>query len=507
MTILRNTNTPSDPSLSKKQSAFILTGILLGILLEALDTTVVNTALRTILTELGGQKTMLGWVVGAYLLMITVTTPIYGRLSDLYGRMPFYLGGMALFMLGSTLSGFSRTVPQLIGFRALQGLGAGAMMPLSIALIQTVFPKNKQGKIQGMMPLAFGVAIMFGPTLGGFITDHLGWRWLFFLNLPFGLLAIMLLYKYLPLHARQQSERPSTTLDSVSVVLLLLSSSSLVLGFLFVEILHLPWASWRTLLMFAGAILLTGLFVVRNQKQPTPLIPMALFRNFSFSLSIVGAFLTSGILLWNIAIYIPVFMQTVLKVSPTQSGLTITPMMVGMLVGSFTCGRLFGRAIKQPKILALISSVFVLTGMGFLTMLTLQSTKASVIVYTILTGVGIGMSMPLYGLLAANSVEKRNIGLSFGLLAFFRNFGGAFSTAFFGSIFGLALFQSQKLHAASMIPQGFSGTADKTLEVLFTFQAVHQVFLIGLGIAVLAFFINLCLPRKRIDLTQPNQNP
>lgn len=492
-------NLSPENTLSTRQAALILTGLLLGILLEALDTTVVNTALRTILTDLGGKKTMLGWVVGAYLLMITVTTPIYGRLSDLYGRMPFYLGGMGLFMVGSILCGFSQTIQQLIVCRALQGLGAGAMMPLAIALVQTVFPKHQQGKIQGLVPLAFGVAIIFGPSIGGLITDHLGWRWLFFLNLPFGLAAISLLYLYLPTHVRQRTTTASSTLDPWSVLLLFVSSCSVVLGFLFVEILHLSWASLQTIGIFLGALFLGLLFVWRNRKQTLPLIPMKLFTERSFSLSVLASFLIAGVLLWNLALYIPMFMQTIFNISPTRSGVSTTPMMVGMLIGSFSCGRLFGRAVQRYKILAIASSMLVLVGMGLIATLGTQSSQASVVVYTVIAGMGIGASMPLYGLIAANSIDKKDIGLSFGLIAFFRNFGGAFSTAFFGSIFGSLLFDLQQKQNA-LVKGGIPS------DTALMSQGFHRVFLVGLYIAGLAFVVTLCLPNKKIDL-RVNRSP
>src|SRR4051812_37076147 len=239
--------------MTKRQSTLVMIGLLLGILLEALDGTIVGTAMPKIAADLGGLS-LLGWVVSAYLLTSTVTTPLYGKLSDLYGRMPFYLAGMTIFMVGSVASGLAGDMTWLIIFRGVQGLGAGAMMPIAIALAQTVFPPQDRGKLQGALSGAFGISSVVGPTLGGFITDNLDWRWVFYINIPFGILAALLLYTQLPAEARGRfGEGARQAVDFLGAATLTIFSTALLLGFIWGGDTTIGWSAVQTVAAFVVA--------------------------------------------------------------------------------------------------------------------------------------------------------------------------------------------------------------------------------------------------------------
>lgn len=520
---------PSSAPLPRKQSILILIGLLCGVLLEAIDTNMLNSSMRTIVRELHGGIQMSPWVITAYLIALTVMTPIYGRLSDLYGRLPFYLVGMSLFMLGSICSGFAQNLTQLILFRVVQGLGAGAMMPIAITLAQTVFPPEQRGKVQGMIPMAFGVSAIFAPTLGGFVTDTLGWRWLFYLNLPFGLIAIGLLATFLPTSARTGMQGAKPKLDIFGMGTLVGFSVALMMGLAFLSEATMTLDSWQVLVSFALALALFIAFIIVEQTSAHPLISLQLFKNPTFALSVVAAFLLGGVVLWSAAVYVSIFMQSVLKISATRSGTLLTPMMLAIAVGSGVCGRLLGTRIREYKILALIAGGFVIVGTGLLSLANPESSITYITISMVLTGVGIGATFPLYGMVAANHVERRLIGLSFGLIAFARNLGASVSLACFGTLFARSLNRNilallppglpesvkhRILLGFSMGGEGQTETFGEMMKQLppsfaFSFQhgmkaalgdSLHQVFLGGFCVAIVAFLVALCLPKGRLEL-------
>lgn len=526
---------PAQPeALSPKQSAMILLGLFLGIVLEALDTNVLNPAMKTIVSDLHSRQSMIGWVFAAYMLTLTVMTPLYGRLSDMYGRMPFYLGGMALFMLGSILSGLSQNIYHLIAFRALQGLGAGAMMPIAIALGQTVFPAYQRGKIQGAISMAFGVASIVGPTVGGFITQKLSWHWLFYMNLPFGILATILLYTNLPAHARKGFPNIQKKIDYLGAISLILFAGCLMLGFSIGSAREVGFYSLKTLLIFSVSLIALIAFFVVETRTALPLIPLHLFQNKTFSLSILAVFL-SGIILPAILIYFQLFLQEALQKTSTQSGLLATPGMMAVVLGSFLCGRAIGRRIQKYKYIAIFASTLMLISIGMLFWVNIHTSTLYLVVSIVLFGFATGSTFPLYGLVISNSVERQYLGVSFGLLAFFRNLGSALSAAVLGSAYGkklavgLSLQLSQTLSPkqltqisiekllqdetrATWLKSLGDSLADQQLKSVVVsavqtsiVDAIHVVWYSTLLVALCFLLVNLALPNKKLVLTLPKK--
>jgi EmrB/QacA subfamily drug resistance transporter len=419
--------------MSKKQSTLLLLGLLLGVLLEALDGTIVSTAMPKIVSDLDGVS-LLSWVFSAYILTSTVSTPIYGKLSDMYGRMPFYLGGMSIFMLGSIACGAAQDMTQLIIFRGVQGLGAGAMMPLAIALAQTVFGPTERGKIQAAISGAFGISSVIGPTLGGLIVDNLSWRWVFYFSVPFGILSIVLLYFNLPEAGRRSFETSGKkSIDYRGALALIVGSAALMLGFQWGGDSTLGWTNWQTLLTFGIAILCLAGFILAEQRALDPIVPLKTFSNRTFTVGVLSSFLVGGAMM-AIFSYLPLFMQGVLQVSATNSGTIITPAMLAMVVGVGVTGSTVGRKIQRYKWMAVAAGVIMLVAAALMMTLDMNSAQWTVIIYMILFGFGLGITYPLYSIIVSTSMERRFLGVSLSLLTFFRNMGSAVSVALLGSI-------------------------------------------------------------------------
>ncbi|HEX2910495.1 MAG TPA: MDR family MFS transporter [Chloroflexia bacterium] len=419
--------------MTKKQTTLVTIGLLLGVLLEALDGTIVGTAMPRVVAELGGIN-LLGWVFAAYILTSTVTTPIYGKLSDLYGRMAFYLGGMAIFMLGSIACGFARDMTQLVIFRGVQGLGAGAMMPVAIALAQTVFPPEDRGKVQAAISGAFGLSSVFGPTLGGLIVDNLDWRWVFFSGVPVGVLAVVILYFNLPEVGRRSLEvEGKRSVDLAGAALLAIGATSLMLGFQWGGDSSLGWLSWQALVSFGLALVALSGFVLVELRAVDPIIPLRTFRSSTFSLSVLTTFLTGAVMIAVLS-YLPLFMQGVLGASATNSGTIITPAMIALVVGTTVTGRLVGRRIEQYKWLGAFAALVMLVAAAFMMTLNVNSAAWQLIIYMVIFGFGLGITFPLYSIVVSVSMDRRYLGVAMGLLTFFRNMGSAISVAVFGSI-------------------------------------------------------------------------
>src|SRR5579859_3773163 len=419
--------------MTRRQTNLVMIGLLLGVLLEALDSTIIGTAMPKIVADLGGLSLM-GWVLSAYLLTSTVSTPLYGKLSDMYGRMPFYLGGMTIFMIGSMASGLAQDMTQLIVFRGLQGLGAGAMMPIAIALAQTTFPAAERGKIQGAISGAFGLASVVGPTLGGLITDNLNWRWVFYINIPFGILAAVLLFWNLPVAARRNVlVTGPRAVDYLGALTLTLCSTAVLLGFIWGGDTTIGWTAGQTLLAFAVAAVSLAGFLLAERRAADPVVPLIAFRNRTFSVSIVTNFLIGGAMFATIS-YLPLFVQGVQGASATSSGAVTTPMMLALVAGSVFAGQTVGQRIQHYKWLAVLAGGLMLVAAALMTTLDAQATQLAVVAYMIVFGLGLGISFPLYSIAVATIVDRRYLGVAMGLLTFFRNLGGSMVVALLGSI-------------------------------------------------------------------------
>ncbi|HBY96035.1 MAG TPA: MFS transporter [Chloroflexi bacterium] len=403
-----------------------MAGVMLGMLLSALDQTVVGTAMPRIIADLNGLQHY-AWVFTAYMLASTVTVPIYGKLSDIYGRRPFFIGGMILFLLGSALSGMSQNMTQLILFRGLQGLGAGGMMPIVQAIVGDIFTPAERGKWQGLLMGVFGIATIIGPTLGGWLTDSWGWRWVFYVNMPVGVVAIVTAGFALP----GQSRHREHTIDYTGVATLIAGTVPLLLAFSWAGTQY-PWLSTQIVGLLVFAVAMLAIFFFIEMRAPEPIISPSLFRNGIFSVSVIATFLVS-IGMFGAIMYLPLFVQGVIGQSATSSGAVLTPMMLGFVVSSIIGGQIMARTGRY-KVLALSGFIVAAAGMFLLSHMTMNATNALVVRNMAITGLGIGVMMSLFTIVVQNAFPFQQLGQVTASLQFFRSIGGTIGVAILGSV-------------------------------------------------------------------------
>lgn len=405
----------------------IVAALLLVMLLSALDQTIVSTALPTIVGELGGLD-RLSWVVTAYLLSSTVVLPLYGKLGDLYGRTVVLQAAIALFLAGSALCGIAQDMPQLIVLRALQGLGGGGLMVVTMAAIGDLAPPDRRARYQGMFGGVYGLATIVGPLLGGFLVEHLSWRWIFTINLPLGALALAVI----GVAFRPQAAPVKHRIDYMGAAFLATALTCVILftsegGSL------LAWSSpqlWLTLVLGAVAI---GGFVYEERLAAEPIMPLELFRQRTFVLMSLIGFVV-GIALFGSVTFIPLYLQVVKGSTPSQAGLQLLPMMGGMLTMSVASGRLiarFGTYRPFPIAGTLLGGV----AMALLSTLSLDTSLHTIYAYMALLGIGLGMVMPVLTLAVQNAVEFRHMGVATSGATLFRSIGGSLGVAAFGALF------------------------------------------------------------------------
>ncbi|HEX2915872.1 MAG TPA: MDR family MFS transporter [Chloroflexia bacterium] len=409
-----------------RQKVMVIIGVMLGMLLAALDQTIVGTAMPRVIAELNGLEHY-AWVFTAYMLTSTVSVPIYGKLSDIYGRRLFFVTGMVLFLIGSALSGMSQDMVQLILFRALQGLGAGAMMPIAQAIIGDIFPPAERGKWQGLMMAIFGLSTIAGPTLGGWITDNLGWRWVFYVNLPLGIVAIAVAGFVLPKSVRRQNHK----IDYLGTVTLIGSAVPLLLAFSWAGTQY-PWLSGQIIGLLTVAVVMGVIFFLTERKATEPIISPSLFSNSIFSVSVIAVFLLSVGMMGS-TMYLPLFVQGVIGESATGSGVILTPMMLGFMVSSIVGGQLMSRTGRY-KFLALFSFFLGAIGMALLAMMSINTTSLEVVRNMVVTGLGIGAGMSLFTIVVQNAFNRDKLGEVTAGLTFFRSIGGTIGVAILGTV-------------------------------------------------------------------------
>lgn len=505
----------------------IIVGLILGMLLAALDQTVVGTAMPHVIAELGGQAQTIAWVATSYLLASTVGVPIYGKLSDIYGRRVFFMGGMLVFLLGSALSGASHDMTQLIIFRGVQGLGAGALMPIAQAIIADIFPPLERGKWQGLFMAVFGLATIVGPFLGGWITDQWGWRWVFYVNMPVGAIALVTAGFTIPSIISHRKHRidyfGSATLIAWTVPLLL----ALTWGGN-----QYAWDSWQIIGLLTGAAVMLLTFLVIEARAAEPIISPRLFKSSIFTVSSLATFLLAGGMFGAI-FFLPYFVQYVMGESATNSGEVLTPMMLGFMVSSIVGGQLLSRTGRY-KILALVGFTIAIFGMLLLSKMDASATDQLLIRNMLITGLGIGVMMSLFTIVVQNAFPVQKIGEVTATLAFFRSMGSTIGLAVFGAVFTNALAANIKSNMPAalkpFIPvsqltnlgqtQGGSGDLQAAFarfgpqgEVLYhqllaaikvSFaSSISEVFLMGASMMALAFFATLFL--KEIPLRKSNR--
>ena len=513
-------------SFGQGRRAPIIIGLMLGMLLSALDQTVVGTAMPHVIAELGGQN--ISWVYTSYLLASTVGVPIYGKLSDIYGRRLFFIGGMALFLLGSALSGASQDMTQLIIFRGIQGLGAGALMPISQAIIADIFPPSERGKWQGLFIAVFGFATIIGPLLGGWITDNWGWRWVFYVNMPVGVIAIITAGLTMPRIVSKRKHK----IDYFGSASLILWSAPLLLALSWGGSEY-AWGSWQIIGLFAGSAVMLLVFLLIELRAAEPIISPRLFKSSIFTVSTISTFLLAAGMFGAI-LYLPYFVQDALGQSATNSGVILTPMMLGFIVSSIIGGQLLSRT-GHYKVIALLGFVVATVGMTLLSQMTVNTTNTDLVRNMVVTGLGIGVMMSLFTIVVQNAFPPRQIGEVTASLTFFRSMGSTIGLAVLGSVLtnGFASNLQANMPAAlkpyipasSLTNIGSAQSNSSALQAQFAHfgpqgqllyqqlmeavkvslaSAVTEVFAIGAGMMILAFVVTLFL--REIPLRKSNQH-
>jgi EmrB/QacA subfamily drug resistance transporter len=496
---------PDDGRLTGRALWTVFAALMLGMFLAALDQTIVSTALPTIVGDLGGLN-HLSWVVTSYLLASTVSTPIYGKLGDMVGRKPVFLAAILIFLAGSMLAGLSQSMDQLIGFRALQGIGAGGLMVGAQAIIGDIVPPRERGRYMGLIGSVFAVASVAGPLLGGFLVDNLSWRWVFYVNMPVGALAVVIVITRLHLHTPTIRHR----IDVLGATLLSGGVASLILLTTWGGNEY-AWGSTTIVgLALAGAALLAA-FVWWEARAAEPIIPLALFRSSIFSVANAIGF-AIGMAMFGAIIFIPLFLQLVYGASPTSSGLRMLPLMAGLLVASISSGRTISR-IGRYKVFPVAGTAILVVGMFLLSLLGAATKPWLASVYMLVVGIGIGLVMQVLVLVVQNDARPSQIGVATSTATFFRSVGGAFGVAIFGAIFATRLADGLARLPRSVTTRLGSGVhlnpeQAKHLppavhaDFLQAFaHALHGVFLFGMALAVVPFVLSWFLKEVPLRTT------
>ncbi len=409
----------------------ILIAVMLAVFLAALDQTIVGTALPRIVDDLKGNE-FYTWVVTSYLLTATISGPIYGKLSDLFGRRPMVMFGVSLFLIGSALSGISQEMWQLVAARGLQGLGAGAIFPIALAVIGDLFTPVERGKYQGLFGAVFGISALIGPALGGFLTDNFSWHWVFFVNLPIGAVALVIIWRLLPPIKHPERAR---SIDYLGSVVFAAALVPILIGLTNKRTLEWndPWVGGLILVGMA----FSALFVWVESRASEPILPLSLFRNRSISVSLIAVFLASfGF--FGAIIFIPLWFQTVLGSSATESGYQILPLLAGLIISSVVSGQVISRTGRY-RWLIVVAMALVAVGLALMTQLRGDTSLSEMWVWMVVAGMGIGPSLAAFTIVVQNAAPFAQLGAATGALTFFRQVGGTVGLAIGGTLFATAL--------------------------------------------------------------------
>jgi EmrB/QacA subfamily drug resistance transporter len=485
----------------QRQVIVILIALMLGLLLAALDQTIVSTALPTIVGDLGGL-TELSWVVTAYLLASTASTPLWGKLGDLFGRKNIYLLAICVFLAGSALCGLSQNMTELIAFRGLQGLGGGGLMVTAQAIIADVVSARERGRYQGFFGAVFGVTSVGGPLLGGFLTEHASWRWVFYVNLPVGVIALLVIIAVLP--GAGATGRPR--IDYLGTLTIAAAASGFVLLTTWGGTTY-AWASPQIVGLAIGGALLTGLFLIAESRAPEPLIPLRLFRQPVFSVTSAIGFVV-GFAMFGAITFLPLYLQVVQGVSPTLSGVRLLPMMVGLLSTSLVSGQLISRTGRY-KLFPILGTGVMSVGLFLLSRMDPQTSTLLTSVFMFVLGFGLGMVMQVLVIAVQNAVDYRDLGVATSGATFFRSIGSSFGVAVFGAIFANQLTANLPRYLPlHQLPAGLNAAALRSNPAALAKlpAAVHEgllsaysasistIFLAAVPIGILAFVLTWFLP-------------
>jgi len=519
-------------TLSKTGTALILAGLMASLLLSALDSTIVGTAMKKIVNDLQGME-FYAWPFTIYMLCSTVITPISGGLADVFGRKPVFITGIMTFLLGSALSGTSQSMMQLIIFRGIQGIGGGILVTCVFTVIADLFPPKERGKYMGLVTSMYGLASIIGPLLGGLITDNLGWRWIFYINIPIGIVAVAIITIVMPNFKTEGQRKP---IDYPGTIALILALVPMLLAFNWGGSTY-SWLSVQVIGMFAFSIAMLLMFVYFESKSRNPIIPMSFFKNRSISVTLFVAFLTNGIMFAAI-MYIPYFVQGIIGTNATTSGAVTTPMMLGLLFSSILTGVLSSKSGKNK---AFVFAAFILmaAGAGLLSTMSADTPYIKIILFMIILGLGIGINMPITSTNVQNAAPPEQLSTATATVQFFRNIGSTIGSAIYGTIMTMAmntgfakldlskvpdsvqgLLKSPQVitnpdtvnKIMQQVPQEYSGYFKAVLEQAkgVLANSIHEIFLFCtmlaiVGIALSFFFKNASFRVKQVETTEQSE--
>lgn len=502
---MTETQTPDHQGyLSHRQILIVMGGLMAGMFLAALDQSIVGTALPRITSDLGGLN-KLSWVVTAYLVTQTSSTPLWGKISDLYGRKLIFQAAIVTFLIGSLMSGAAQSIGELIAFRAVQGLGGGGLFALALATMGDVVPPRERGRYGGYFGAVFGTSSVLGPVLGGFFTDGPGWRWIFYVNIPIGIVALIVTSSALKIPVVRREH----TIDYVGAATIVAAVSSLLLYTTWAGPDH-GWGSSIGLGLVAAGVLLAAFFVFVESRAAEPIIPLGLFKLRVFTLANLYSFIV-GFAMFGGIIFLPVYLQVVQGFSPTKSGLALLPMVVGIFSTSISSGIVMSRTGRY-KLFPILGALGVSVALLLLSTLTATTPYWQAGLYFYLFGAGLGFSMQIIVTIVQNSVDRQHMGTATSSVTFFRFMGGTFGAAVFGAILSSRLVVHLAAQLATLpgragagaIPSGnIANNVQKIQQlpepihglVLNGFaESLHDVFLWAVPFLLVALFVSFFIP-------------
>ncbi|MFS0724805.1 MDR family MFS transporter [Paenibacillus sp. 1P07SE] len=491
--------------INQAHTKWIVLGLLLGLFMAALDQTIVSTAMPTIVGEFGAYEQLV-WVFSAYMIASVIATPIFGKLSDMYGRRRFFLLGLAIFLLGSILCGMAGSMTELILFRALQGLGGGAIMPLCFAVIFDIFPPEKRGKVNGLFGAVFGMSSVFGPLVGAYFTDYINWRWIFYINVPIGIISVTLLVLFF----REVGEKRKQTIDWAGAVLLTATILSLMFA-LEMGGRQFDWDSWQILGLFGASAAGLLLLLLVESRVANPIISLHLFRNRVFAASQFSSFLYGAVMIAG-ATYIPIFVTGVYGGSASAAGQTLTPMMLGVVASSMLGGRFVGKFTYRT--IMLVSVTILLISLALLGTISIDTERWVVTLYMVCVGLGIGVSFVVFNLATLHGVSPQFKGAATSMIVFFRTIGSALGVTVFGviqvaryrdniaSVLQDPAQQAQFSDPQALLQSEVRAALPPELQrqlVTGLADSVAHVFQWSIGLAALALLLILMLGRANVE--------
>jgi len=459
-----------------KHLKVIMVGFMISIFMFSLDSSITSTAMPKIIASLGGLEYYI-WPFTIYLAALTISMMLSGKLSDFYSNKKIIMGALATFIISSVLCGLSGNMIELIIFRGLQGLGGGMLIVVPLKMSGEIIPIRQRGKYMGLISSISVISAVIGPTLGGFITDTLGWQWIFFINFPLGIVAILLLWTYLPDIGTIIKEK---IIDYAGIITFTVGLSSFLIALTFIQQnTNISTSVVVSLFALAAIMLLAFLYAEKHAKEPV--LPLYLFKNSTFNISAIAMAIIGAILL-NSSTYVPLFLQGVQGMSASNAGALVSPMLISSAIMAIVGGGIFSKTGRY-KIIVISSFGFFILGMGLLSTMTFSTTILEVVIYSMLVGIGLGLSIPIFTIVSQDAVVKRDMGVATSSIQFFRNFGSVVGLAILGAIVDLTLNLNLQTTTTSIQPALLN-------------TAMHNVFITGLIIGITGFMVCIFLKER-----------